>query len=166
MSWAGTGDFLYHIVYNWAAYRFHYRTDELYGRVMANPEWLPLVEGLNGFLNPEVALLEIPGANAVATARGLALTFNRLASGQLLSQATVDQIRAPMFTGDVVDLVTGLYTAHGHGFQYFRRPNGHVSRTMIRMICDRTKAHGSSATWAWAARWSRPIWRITSLSRM
>jgi hypothetical protein len=123
----------------------------------------------NGFNNPDVHRLPIPGANVLCTARGLAMAFNRVimgkaglisglcrSSAQVLSPTTLTHIRRPLFYGDTPDLVTGLHAVHGHGFFYACRQNEQVEKVVSTFVTN-AGVHTDGRPvdhWAHRLRWT------------
>jgi hypothetical protein len=69
--------------------------------------------------NPDARRIEIPSANAVCTARGLAQSFNGVVMGKVLNKETLDYVVEPKFF-DGADLFSGGKRAMKLGFNFVR----------------------------------------------
>lgn len=73
------------------------------------------------FNNPELRELEIPAANGVGTARGLAKINSLVAEGKLIKEETLNIIKEPVLVEEY-DVTLGFAESKGYGFHYTKSP--------------------------------------------
>uniref|UniRef100_A0A914VFW7 Uncharacterized protein n=1 Tax=Plectus sambesii TaxID=2011161 RepID=A0A914VFW7_9BILA len=85
--------------------------------------WLTPTNGVNLFNNPEVQAMEIPAANGIGTARGLASIFAFAMDGRLgISPDVLRMITVPEMQG-VSDMFTAGWVSNtGWGFRFTKNP--------------------------------------------
>uniref|UniRef100_A0A914VQA1 Beta-lactamase-related domain-containing protein n=1 Tax=Plectus sambesii TaxID=2011161 RepID=A0A914VQA1_9BILA len=88
-------------------------------RIGKNVAWMGT--DITMFNNPELRAMEIPAANGVGTARGLAKINSLVAEGKIIRQETLDIIKEPVLIEEY-DTTLGFTESKGWGLHYTKSP--------------------------------------------